>query len=174
MPEAHSALLPFICPSNGAPWVTNGQGTLQELDSAALMHALSKWATCIVDPATTSWAWRAPSGLPNQGQQPQFSSICPRILISNLRIWSTTSQQRDVRAASLIAWCGNVARCKFANDQVVALAKRLGAAKMITPSGRGVVADDKADRIDCLMNVDQAVMLTARCTLGSCGQHNHR
>ena len=160
MLEAHSASLPVICLSNGTPMATDGQGAFQELDSVALMRPVSKWATRIVDPATTPWvlarafqiAWAGRPG-------PVFIDVPSDIGLEPVdmedykpapRRRRSRPDRRDIEEAAALVnesrqpviWCGNGAYSAHAGGQVVTLAERLGAAIMTTPGGRGVVAED--------------------------------
>ncbi|MBT5434575.1 MAG: thiamine pyrophosphate-binding protein, partial [Rhodospirillaceae bacterium] len=160
MLEAHSASLPVICLSNGVPMGQDGQGAFQELDSVALMRPVTKWATRIVDPATTSWVMArafqvAMSGRPG----PVFIDVPSDIGLALAQIppYVPAEQPRRSRpdptdveqAAALLStarqpilWCGSGAYSSGAGAAVMALAERTGAAIMTTPGGRSVVAED--------------------------------
>jgi len=160
MLEAYSASLPVICLSNGTPMATDGQGAFQELDSVALMRPVSKWATRIVDPATTPWVLaRAFQIAQAGGPGPVFIDVPSDIGLepAEMEDYRPASRRRrsrpdrrDVEDAAALAresrqpviWCGSGAYSARAGEQIIALSERLGAAIMTTPGGRGVVGED--------------------------------
>ncbi|MGH6719721.1 MAG: thiamine pyrophosphate-binding protein, partial [Alphaproteobacteria bacterium] len=66
--EATSASLPVVCFANGTPLGADGRGAFQELDAAAHLRPVTKWATRIVDPATTPWVVERAFTMAKQGR----------------------------------------------------------------------------------------------------------
>lgn len=158
--EAQSASLPVIALANGVPLGNDGRGAFQELDSVAHLAPVTKWATRIVDPATTPWVIARAFDVAQAGRPgPVFIDVpsdlglaeaeMPAYRPSLGRRRSRPDAKDMAAAAQLVAaarrpilWCGSGAVSADAGPQVKALAERLGAAIFTTPGGRGIVGED--------------------------------
>lgn len=157
--EAHSASLPVIALANGVPMGTDGRGAFQELDSVGHLAPVTKWATRIVDPATTPWVIARAFDIAQAGRPgPVFIDVPSDIGLVAVEMpdYRPSMGRRRSRpeaddvacAARLIAkarrpilWCGSGAYSADSGAQVAALAERLGAAVFTTPGGRSVIAE---------------------------------
>ncbi len=159
MLEAHSASLPVISLANGVPMGTDGRGAFQELYSVGHLAPVTKWATRIVDPATTPWVIARAFDIAQAGRPgPVFIDIPSDIGLVAVEMADyrpslgrrlSRPEAGDVTAAAHligkarrpILWCGIGAYSADAGAKVAALAERLGAAVFTTPGGRGVIAE---------------------------------
>jgi acetolactate synthase-1/2/3 large subunit len=158
--EASSASLPVIVLSNGTPLESDGKGAFQELDSVAHLTPVTKWATRIVDPATTPWVMaRAFDVAVNGRPGPVFIDVPSDIGLREVdmpayrpslgRHRSRPAADALAAAAELAAaakrpliWCGSGAYSSGAADEVMTFAEALGAPVFTTPGGRGIIAED--------------------------------
>ena len=153
--EATSGSLPVIILSNGVPLSTDGMGAFQELDSVALMRPVTKWATRIVDPATTPWAMQRAFSLAQNGRPGAvFLDLPSDIAVKKYAMptyQKSTGRHRSrpdtdavatacdlvTKAKRPIIICGSGAVNADAGSLVEALAQKIGAALFSTPGGRG-------------------------------------
>ena len=158
--EASSASLPVIVLTNGTPLESDGKGAFQELDSVAHLAPVTKWATRIVDPATTPWVMaRAFDVAVNGRPGPVFIDVPTDIGLREVdmpayrpslgRHRSRPAADAVAAAAELVGaakrpliWCGSGAYASGAPEEVLACAEHLGAPVFTTPGGRGIIAED--------------------------------
>ena len=158
--EASSASLPVIALANGTPLESDGKGAFQELDSVAHLTPVTKWATRIVDPATTLWVMaRAFDVAVNGRPGPVFIDVPSDIGLREVDMAAyrpALGRHRSRPAADAVAagaelaaaakrpliWCGSGAYASGAAEEVAACAEHLGAPVFTTPGGRGIIAED--------------------------------
>jgi len=158
--EATSGSLPVIILSNGVPVSTDGMGAFQELDSVALMRPVTKWATRIVDPATTPWAMQRAFSLAQNGRPGAvFLDLPSDIAVKKCLIppyqkamdrhrsrpdSDAVTKARDllVEAKRPIIICGSGAVNAGSGSLVQELGQQIGAAFFSTPGGRGTYPEN--------------------------------
>lgn len=160
--EATCGSLPVICVTNGTPMGADGKGAFQELDAVAHLKPVTKWATRLVDPATTPWVMARAFSIARQGRPgavfidvPSDIGLKPvametyRRAQPRLRFRPDAATVKDAarllaRAKAPIIVCGSGAVSARASGQVRALAEALGAPVFTTPGGRGIVGEGHA------------------------------
>lgn len=160
--EATCGSLPVICLTNGTPLGSDGKGAFQELDAVAHMKPVTKWATRLVDPATTPWLIERAFSVAKQGRPgavfidvPSDIGLKPTAMAAYRRSQPRLRSRPDAaavreaarriaRARAPIIVCGSGAVAAGAAGPVRALAEAVGAPVFTTPGGRGILGEDHA------------------------------
>ncbi len=158
--EATSASLPVICLANGTPLGTEGRGAFQELDSVAHLRPVTKWATRILDPATTPWVLARAFSIAKQSRpgavfidvpsdlglkptaMPAYRRSAPRLRTRPDPAAVADAAKLIARAKTPILLCGSGAISAGAYSHLRKLAEALGAPVFTTPGGRGILSED--------------------------------
>ncbi|MGH8130177.1 MAG: thiamine pyrophosphate-binding protein [Steroidobacteraceae bacterium] len=160
--EATSGSLPVIAITNGVVMAHDGMGAFQELDSVAMMRAVTKWATRLIDPRKVHWTMQRAFSLAINGRPGGIYIDVPSDLAGmkfELPDYRPSPGRHRMRpdapkaraAAALLAGaerplllCGSGAVFSGAAPQVRVLAERVGMPVFTTPGGRGIYPEDDA------------------------------
>ncbi len=157
--EAHYACSPIVCVCSAASRVHEGMGGFQDTPSLELARPITKWAVRIDLPERTAWTIERAFELAQTGKPgPVFVEIPGDVALSDAAIPPYRQALADLRTAgdpSLIAaaaalldsaerpviYAGGGVGLSGAEDEIVALAERLDAPVLTTPSGRGSISE---------------------------------
>ena len=158
--ESLATCAPVIAPCAGIDGRKEGQGAFQETDHLGMMRPVTKWAARVSHPERIPWAMRRAFAVATNGAPgPVFLEIMPEAGLARIEPPPYTPAQRFVRTAGdperiaaaareLVAArapviiAGGGCRLSGAHAELVALAERLGAPVLTTPSGRGCLTED--------------------------------
>ena len=157
--EAHYACSPVVCVVSAASRAHEGAGGFQDAPSLELVRPITKWAARIDLPERTAWTMERAFSIARNGKPgPVFVEIPGDVagmeaeippytpLLSPLR--AAGDPEAVEQAARLLAdaerpviWAGGGVGLAGAEAELVALAERLDAPVVTTPSGRGSISE---------------------------------
>jgi acetolactate synthase-1/2/3 large subunit len=156
--EAKYACSPLVCIVSAASRVDEGRGGFQDSPSLDMVRPVTKWAARVDVPEKTTWTMQRAFALARNGQPgPVFVEIPGDVAavtaeISDycaaLRVRPAGDPAAIDRAAALldaaerpVLWAGGGVGLAGAEAELVALAERLDAPVVTTPSGRGSISE---------------------------------
>jgi acetolactate synthase I/II/III large subunit len=157
--EAHSACSPIVCVVSAASRTHEGMGGFQDSPSLEMVRPVTKWAVRVDLPERTAWTMARAFALAKGGRSgPVFVEIPTDVAGTEAEIPAYRPPLKGLRAAGdpdaveraarLLAgserpviWAGGGVGLSGAEDELVALAERLDAPVVTTPSGRGSISE---------------------------------
>ncbi len=158
--ESAATCAPVIAIAPGVDALKDGKGAFQETDQVGIMKPIVKWSVKIPHPAKIPWVMHRAFYLATNGQPgPIFIELPQNVSRAVAEIPDYVPAKRYIRtmgdpslvrqAVDIISEAkrplivaGGGARRSGAHDEIKALAERLGAPIMTTPSGRGIIEED--------------------------------
>jgi acetolactate synthase-1/2/3 large subunit len=157
--EALYACSPLVCVVSAASRAHEGRGGFQDSPSLAMVAPVTKWATRIDLAERASWAMERAFAHARTGKPgPVFVEIPADVAATSVEIpaYRSPPSPRSAgdpadleRAAGLLAqaerpviWAGGGVGLAGAEAELVALAERLDAPVVTTPSGRGSISEE--------------------------------
>jgi acetolactate synthase I/II/III large subunit len=158
--EAHYACSPLVCVVSAASRTHEGMGGFQDAPSLEMVRPVTKWTVRIDLPERTAWTMARAFALAQNGRPgPVFVEIPADVAgtkaeipayrrpLSGLR--AAGDPEAVERAAKLlheakrpVIWAGGGVGLAGAEAELVALAEKLDAPVVTTPSGRGSISEN--------------------------------
>jgi acetolactate synthase-1/2/3 large subunit len=157
--EAQYACSPLVCLVSAASREHEGAGGFQDAPSLEMVRPVTKWATRLDLPERTAWTMQRAFSTARSGRPgPVYVEIPGDVAAAAADIPAYRPPLRDLRsggdpramaeAAGLLAaaerpviWAGGGVGLSGAEDALVALAERIDAPVVTTPSGRGSISE---------------------------------
>ena len=158
--EAHYACSPLVCVVSAASRTHEGMGGFQDSPSLDMVRPVTKWAVRIDLPERTAWTMSRAFALARGGRPgPVFVEVPADVAGTPGEIPPYRPPLADVRPAGdpaavaraagilgeterPVIWAGGGVGLAGAEDELVALAERLDAPVVTTPSGRGSISEE--------------------------------
>jgi acetolactate synthase-1/2/3 large subunit len=157
--EASYACSPLVCVVSAASRAHEGQGGFQDSPALQMLRPVTKWATRIDLAERTAWTMQRAFGLARSGRPGPVVVEIPSDVagtaaeIPEYRVPLAVRPAGDPavveRAAALITaaarpviWTGGGVGLAMAEAELAALAERLDAPVVTTPSGRGSISEE--------------------------------
>jgi acetolactate synthase I/II/III large subunit len=157
--EANYACTPLVCVVSAASRAHEGQGGFQDSPALQMVRPVTKWATRVDLAERTAWTMQRAFAVARNGRPgPVLVEIPSDVAATSapipeyrvpLAVRSAGDPAAVERAAALLAsaarpviWVGGGVGLAGAEAELVALAERLDAPVVTTPSGRGSISEE--------------------------------